>query len=198
MTSDLTLPILYGGPTSPFARMTKMYGELLGVAFTYEQIDIYNAEFIDQYNPLRQIPTMVVGDMAIFDSRTIFEYFENRSNRKIGEADFLKATRISLALGMTDACLQYRMEMMLPVEEQNEARISKLTARMDRSVGKLEAWADIIAAGETRLEQIVVACALEYLDFRYTRDWRADCLKLDQWMGMFSERSDMVQTRPVV
>lgn len=197
MTSKQIIPILYGGPTSPFARMTKIYGDLLEVNFIYEQIDIYNAEFIDEHNPLRQIPTMVVGDMAIFDSRTIFEYFENFSDYKRNEMDFLQATRISLALGMTDACLQYRMETMLPEDERNQAKISKLSARIDRSVGKLESWADLITNGETRLEQIVVACALEYLDFRYTRDWRGDCTKLDTWLSTFSDRIDMQQTRPV-
>lgn len=197
MKSNEILPTLYGGPTSPFARMTKIYGELLAVDFTYEQIDIYNAEFIDQYNPLRQIPTMVIGDVALFDSRTIFDYFEGLTDRKVDKANFQQATRISLALGMADACLQYRMEMTLPEDERNEAKILKLKARMDRSIAKLESWADLITAGDTRLEQIVLACALEYLDFRYTSNWRTFCPKLDVWMGEFSERSDMQQTRPV-
>lgn len=197
MKSNQILPTLYGGPTSPFARMTKIYGELLGVNFTYEQIDIYNAEFIDQYNPLRQIPTMVIGDIAIFDSRTIFEYFENLADGKVDKASFQQATRTSLALGMTDACLQYRMEMVLPEGERNEVRILKLKARMDRSVAKLESWADLITDGEVRLEQVVLACALEYLDFRYTSNWRTFCPKLEAWMHTFSERSDMLQTRPV-
>lgn len=197
MTSQQNLPILYGGPTSPFARMAKIYGDLLGAEFTYEQIDIYNAEFIDQHNPLRQIPTMVIADVAIFDSRTIFEYFEAVTDRNVDKADFLQATRISLALGMSDACLQYRMEMMLAEGDRNEVKIQKLKARMDRSVAKLEAWADLIFTGQTRLEQVVVACALEYLDFRYNRDWRTNCVKLDTWMQTFSKRSDMRQTQPI-
>jgi glutathione S-transferase len=197
MKTKQVQPTLYGGPTSPFARMTKIYGEVLGANFTYEQIDIYSAEFIDQFNPLRQIPTMVADDMAIFDSRTIFEYFENSTGHKTNKTDFQQATRISLALGMTDACLQYRMEMMLPEDERNVARISKLKARMGRCVEQLEAWADLITEGEIRLEHIVIACALEYLDFRYTSGWRRDCTALDAWVQVFSERTDMQQTRPV-
>lgn len=197
MKSNQNLPLLYGSATSPFARMTKIYGELLGINFNYKDIDIYNAEFIDEHNPLRQVPTMVMGDFAIFDSRTIFRYFENLANRNVKDENFQQATRISLALGMADACLQYRMEMMLPEDEQNEARILKLKARMNRSLERLEAWAGLISAGEVRLEQIVIACALEYVDFRYTSDWRINCATLDVWMRQFSERNDMQQTRPV-
>lgn len=197
MTSDQIRPILYGGATSPFARMAKLYGDLLGVDYTYEPIDIYNAEFIDQHNPLRQIPTLLIGDEAIYDSRTIFNYFAHCVGRDIDQTDFQQQTRISLALGMTDACLQYRMESMLPDGQRSDAKIEKLKQRIDRCVEKLDVFSDKNTAGEIDLEQIVLACALEYLDFRYSRAWRDNCTKLDAWMALFSEREDMQQSRPV-
>lgn len=196
MTSNQIRPILYGGTTSPFARMAKLYGDLLGVDYTYEPIDIYSAEFIDQHNPLRQIPTLVIGDEAIYDSRTIFSYFSHCAGRDIDQIDFQQPTRISLALGMTDACLQYRMESILPDGERSDAKIEKLKQRIDRCVEKLEVFSDIVTEGDIDLEQIVLACALEYLDFRYSRAWRDNCTKLDAWMALFSERDDMQQSRP--
>ncbi|MEP2945473.1 MAG: glutathione S-transferase N-terminal domain-containing protein [Lentilitoribacter sp.] len=190
--------LLYGGSTSPFSRMAKLYGDHLNLDFKYELIDIYNAEFLDELNPLRQIPTLILDDgNALFDSRTIFSYFEDQAGCDLTVLDFQQSTRISLALGMADACLQYRMEMMLSENDRNEAKILKLKARMDRSVKKLNDWADDITAGKVRLEQFVVACSLEYLDFRYTKNWREECRKLDAWLEVFSQRDDMIKTRPV-
>lgn len=190
--------LLYGGSTSPFSRMAKLYGDHLNLNFKYELIDIYKAEFLDELNPLRQIPTLILdGGNALFDSRAIFSYFEDQAGCDLTVLDFQQSTRISLALGMADACLQYRMEMMLSEYDRNEAKILKLKARMDRSVKKLNDWADDITAGEVRLEQFVVACSLEYLDFRYTKNWREECGKLEAWLEVFSQRDDMIKTRPV-
>lgn len=190
--------LLYGGATSPFSRMAKLYGDHLNLDFKYELIDIYNAEFLDELNPLRQIPTLILDDgNALFDSRTIFSYFENQAGCDLTVLNFQQSTRISLALGMADACLQYRMEMMLSENDRNEAKILKLKARMDRSVKKLNDWSDDITAGEVRLEQFVVACSLEYLDFRYSKNWREECEKLEAWLEVFSQRDGMIKTRPV-
>jgi glutathione S-transferase len=197
MSSRRVLPILYGGATSPFARMTKIYGEFLGVQFTYKSIDIYNADFIDPLNPLRQIPTLVTekGD-AIYDSRTIFSFFEHLANQPQNPTDFQESTRIALAIGMSDACLQYRMETVLPEGAQSQAKLDKLKQRMNRCVAQLERFADITLSKDVNLEQIVLACALEYLDFRYTQEWRAYCPKLSNWLSEFSMRMDMQTTRP--
>ena len=192
------VPLLYGGATSPFSRMAKLYGDHLNLNFRYELIDIYNAEFLDELNPLRQIPTLILNDEnALFDSRTIFSYFEDQAGCDLTVLNFQQSTRISLALGMADACLQYRMEMMLSENDRNEAKILKLKARMGRSVKKLNDLADEITVGEVRLEQFVVACSLEYLDFRYTKNWREECGKLSSWLEVFSQRDDMIKTRPV-
>lgn len=197
MNSQQVLPILYGGSTSPFARMTKIYGDFLDVEFTYKSIDIYSAEFIDPFNPLRQIPTLVTEkDEAIYDSRTIFSFFEHLANQPNEKTDFQETTRISLALGMSDACLQYRMETVLSEDAQNQEKLDKLKQRMNRCVAKLESFADITFSKNVNLEQIVLACALEYLDFRYTKEWRNDCPKLKKWLSEFSMRMDMQETRP--
>lgn len=198
MASMNKAPLLYGGATSPFSRMAKLYGDHLNLNFRYELIDIYNAEFLDELNPLRQIPTLILNDEnALFDSRTIFSYFEDQAGCDLTVLNFQQSTRISLALGMADACLQYRMEMMLSENDRNEAKILKLKARMDRSVKRLNDWADDITLGDVRLEQFVVACSLEYLDFRYTKNWREECGKLSSWLAVFSQRDDMIKTRAV-
>ena len=86
MTEKPPALVLFTGPTSPFARMAQVVGTELGIAFESRTIDVYSAEFLDELNPLRQIPTLVIdGKTAIFDSRTIFAYFDAIS----GKSSFL-------------------------------------------------------------------------------------------------------------
>lgn len=191
--------VLYGGPTSPFARMARVLGEELGLAFRYEVIDVYTAEFLDRFNPLRQIPTLVVnGERAVFDSRTIFDAIARWSGREdvLPGADGAQATRVALMLGTTEACLQYRMEIIRPDGERSQRVIDKLMARMGRCLDHLESDAQHIAEGPLRLEQVVAACTLEYVDFRYSRSWRDRCPRLDAWSRAFARRDSMLASRP--
>lgn len=191
--------VLYGGPTSPFARMAKVLGEELGVVFRAETIDVYNAEFLDHFNPLRQIPTLVInGESAVFDSRTIFAYFDQISDQPsvLPNTDIKHATRVSLLLGMTEACLQYRMESILPDGERSGMVIEKLLARLNRCLDHLETIADQIMGGPLRLEHVVAACTLEYIDYRYSNKWRKRCPKMDAWSRTYSLRDSMLNSRP--
>lgn len=199
MTPPPTKLVLYNGPTSPFARMTHVVGTELGVDFKDQIIDVYNAEFLDELNPLRQIPTLVVNDeTAIFDSRSIFAYFDAISKKPsiLPGDDFEQATRISLFLGLTEACLQYRMASVLPDKERSETSIQKLLVRINRTLDYIERNAEKTTSGNLRLEQMVAACALEYIDYRYSNAWRDRCPKLDAWVTQFSARASMINSRP--
>jgi glutathione S-transferase len=199
MTPKPTKLVLYNGPTSPFARMTFVVGTELGVDFKDQTIDVYNAEFLDQLNPLRQIPTLIIDDKtAVFDSRSIFAYFDAISDKPsiLPGGDFEQMTRISLYLSLTDACLQYRMTSVLPSNERSDVSIQKLLVRINRTLDFMENNSDKISSGSLRLEQIVGACALEYIDYRYSSDWRKRCPKLDVWVNQFSKRASMLKSRP--
>jgi len=191
--------VLYGGPTSPFARMALVLGRELGVPFRHEVIDVYTATFLDRFNPLRQIPTLVIDDRtALYDSRVIFAYFDGLSGRPsmLPGDDHAQSMRISLMLGMTEACLHYRMETIRPDGTRSDEVIRKQSLRIDRCLDHLEGLVARIADGPVRLEQIVAGCALEYIDFRYSAEWRARCPALSSWSISFSDRPSMVASRP--
>ena len=90
----------------------------------------------------------------------------------------------------------FKRAPVLPEGAQSQAKLDKLKQRMNRCVAQLERFADITLSKDVNLEQIVLACALEYLDFRYTQEWRAYCPKLSNWLSEFSMRTDMQTTRP--
>ena len=54
------IPLLYNGPTSPFEEKCKVSALVLDVAHKEEKINIYKSRFLDEFNPLRQVPTLML------------------------------------------------------------------------------------------------------------------------------------------
>ncbi len=191
---------LYNGTTSPFGRKVKVVALELGIDLTEETIQVTSAAFLDALNPLRQIPTLMLGDgTAIYDSDVICGYLNSLGS----ETDLIPAagrwaveTRTALANGLMEAVLQRTMELNRPEAERSPAFIQKLEQRVGRAIPHLEGLASEIAAGPIRLDQIAVACALEYCDFRYPHDWRDRCPALAGWLEALSQRPSMVASRP--
>ncbi len=46
------------------------------------------------------------------------------------------------------------------------------------------------------MDQIAVACALEYTKFRFTDKWTKDCVILDKWLKIFNQKDFMKNTIP--
>jgi glutathione S-transferase len=192
--------ILYTGPTSPFARMARVVSLELDIALEERMIDVYGADFLDALNPLRQIPTFVSETgVPIYDSRVICEYFDSVS----GKPSLIPAaqrwevqTRWSLAIGVMEAGLQRRMELIRPEREKSPGVIAKLEIRIDRSLARLERDAGAIRQADLRMDAIAAAVALEYTDFRYQRQWRRSCPALAGWFEGFAQRESMTRTRP--
>ena len=192
--------ILYSGPTSPFARMTRVVALELDIPVEERVIDVYSAEFLDALNPLRQIPTLVTeAGVPIYDSRVICNYFDAVSGRDAlipHDRRWEVETRWALAVGLMEAGLQRRMEVVRPAAERRAATIAKLEIRIDRALAQLEREAGALRAGGTRMDCIAAAVALEYTDFRYTTQWRERCPELKTWLEDYARRPSMIQTRP--
>ena len=192
--------ILYGGPTSPFARMARVVSIELDIQVEERVIDVYSAEFLDALNPLRQIPTLVTeAGVPIYDSRVICTYFDAVSGKATLIPDQQRweiETRWALALGVMEAGLRRRMEVVRPATERSPTTIAKLEIRIDRALAQLEREVGALRAAGTRMDCIASAVALEYTDFRYTSEWRQLCPQLHGWLEGFARRPSMIQTRP--
>lgn len=193
--------ILYNGPTSPFGRTVKVTMLELALPVEEKAIDVYTAEFLDKKNPLRQIPTLELADgRTICDSRIICRYFDTISGRETlyPKADYWDVeTRISLAIGIMEAGLQRRMEIIRPEGEKSASFIRKQEVRIDRAIDHLETLIDALAVKSLTMDQIVAACALAYTDFRYNEGWRKRCPNLDRWSGEFAKRPSMLASQPI-
>jgi glutathione S-transferase len=160
---------------------------------------VVSAEFLDAINPLRQIPTLVLDDgTPVYDSRVICRHFDTLAGRRLlSEAAGVDVERRwALAIGIMEAGLQRRMELVRPPGEQSPAVIAKLVARILRGIAALEQEAEVIEAAGMRIDTLAIAVALEYTDFRFTRDWRDACPRLARWLEAFGQRRCLLATRP--
>jgi len=148
---------LYNGPNSPFGRKTKITAIVLEIPIEEKIIKIQEAEFIDNFNPLRKIPTLVIDD-----EQTIID----------------------------------RTELIRPSNEQSKSFVKKQEVRVFRTIDWLEKNWNNFENTKISIDQISVACALEYTKFRFTDKWANNCKNLNNWLEEFNKNSFMELTIP--
>ena len=104
----------------------------------------------------------------------------------------------ALGNGLIEATLLRRIETVRIPQEQSAAFISKMEQRIARALRALDGQVGTmeIASDHVRADQITVACALGYVDFRFTDGWRGDHLALAQWYAEIAARDSMVASVP--
>ena len=106
--------ILYNGPTSPFGRKVKIVSIVHEIDVEEKIINIYEAGFLDQHNPLRKIPTLLINKLTIIDSDNICLYFDSITNKKSlfpKECYWQIMSLTSVANGLMEAVLERFMEI---------------------------------------------------------------------------------------
>ena len=199
MSEDI---ILYNGPTSPFGRKCKIAALLLEIEHKEEKINIYKSRFLDEFNPLRQVPTLLVSKTTISDSDNICLYFDSISNKKSlypKKRYWECMTMISVANGIMENAVNRFIEMSaIPENEQRPIAISRYEKKILRSIEWIENKFEEFTSDELTMDQISVACALDYTTFRYTKDWSINCPNLSQWLERITELDFMKSTLPGV
>ena len=86
----------------------------------------------------------------------------------------------------------------IPENEQRPKAISRYEKKILRSIEWIENKFEEFASDELTMDQISVACALDYTIFRYTKDWSINCPNLNQWLDRITELDIMKSTLPGV
>lgn len=193
---------LYHTPSSPYVR------KVLVMAYeTGQDVEIVpcaaNPVTRDQtvvdVNPTGRIPTAILDDgEPLYDSRVITRWLDTRHDgpRMYPEGDALWPVlrREAMADGLLDAALLARFETaMRPADlrwpEWLQGQMDKIGSSLDR----MDAEADSLSGVDAGT--IAVACALSYLDFRFSDyDWRGSHPALAAWYAGFAERDAMKRT----
>ena len=156
--------ILYNGPTSPFGRKVKIVSIVHEIDVEEKNINIYEADFLDQHNPLRKIPTLLINNLTIIDSDNICLYFDSITKKKSlfpKDRYWEIMSLTSIANGLMEAVLERFMEISRPNEEKSKKTIDKLETRALRTIEWLENNWNNYNEQNLTMDQIAIACALD-------------------------------------
>ena len=191
--------ILYNGPNSPFGRKTKITSLVQEINLEEKIINVYEADFLDKHNPIRKIPTLVVNKLAIIDSDNICLYLDtiSKKNTLFPKKKYWEImTMTSIANGLMESVLERRMEMIRPDSEKSNNFINKQEVRITRTISWLENNWNNYDDSYLTMDQIAIACALDYTIYRFNDKWRTHNTKLNKWFSNFLEKDFMKSTLP--
>ena len=192
--------ILYNGPNSPFGRKTKITSLVQEIILEEKIIKVQEADFLDKHNPLRKIPTLLINGLTIIDSDNICFYLDSISKKKTlfpQNKYFEVISMTSIANGIMESVLERRMKKIRPTNEKSENFIKKQEIRIARTIKWLENNWNNYDESYLTMDQIAVACALDYTMFRFNDKWRANHPKLNKWFSVFEKKDFMKSTIPL-
>ena len=193
--------ILYNGPTSPFGRKVKIVSMVHEIDLEEKIINVYESDFLDKSNPLRKIPTLLINNLSIIDSDNICLYFDSIAKKKSlfpKDRYWQIMSLTSLANGLMEAVLERFMEISRPDQEQSKKFINKLETRTFRTIKWLENNWNNYNEKDLTMDQIAIACALDYTSFRFTKKWKDEYSNLNKWFNIFLKNDFMKSTLPKI
>tara|TARA_B100000029_G_scaffold50881_1_gene46274 strand:+ start:3344 stop:3937 length:594 start_codon:yes stop_codon:yes gene_type:complete len=191
--------ILFNGPNSPFGRKAKATSLVQEINLEEKIINVYEADFLDKHNPIRKIPTLLVNEKAILDSDNICLYLDSisKKNTLFPKKNYWEVMSLtSIANGLMESVLEWRMESIRPDNEKSKKFMSKQEIRIIRTIKWLENnWKNFDESYLT-MDQISIACSLDYTNFRFGNGWIKEAPKLTKWLSLFLEKDFMKSTSP--
>ncbi len=198
---------LYTSLTSPYGRKARVMLAEKRIDFELVQTDVWdpNSELL-KFNPLGKVPCLVLDDgNALYDSPVIMDYLD--SVTPVGHL-IPETTRPriqvkrweALADGVLDAAIAIVLEKKRAPQLQSTDWIARQSGKIERG---LKVMSDDLGAtawctGHSfNLSDIVVGCALMYLEFRFAEvNWRKDYPNLGQLTDKLAKRNSFKNTVP--
>jgi glutathione S-transferase len=194
---------LFYSVTSPFVRKVMACAISRGIEAQIELVTtnphVCPPELLAA-NPLSKVPCLVTDDgVAFFDSPVICEYLDSVGDElplfpAHGALRWRALKLQALGDGMMDAAVLRRMEAGRPEEAARAAVMSRQRDAVERSLDVLEAEPP---AKHVDVGSITVACALGYLDLRFSHEaWRKGRPALAAWFEAFAAEPGIARTAP--
>ena len=198
---------LYTSLTSPYGRKARVMLAEKRIDFELVQTDVWdpNSDLL-KFNPLGKVPCLVLDDgNAIYDSPVIMDYLDSVTpvGHLIPETT---RTRIqvkrweALADGVLDAAISIVLEKKRVANLQSTDWIARQSGKIERALKVMSqdlgehAWC---TGHSFNLSDIVVGCALMYLEFRFAEvNWRKDYPNLGVLTDKLAKRNSFKNTAP--
>ena len=199
---------LHWSPRSPFVRKVMVFAHETGLADRLELVRTPVAmkqpnPALMRDNPLSKIPTLITDDGGtLFDSLVICEYLDglHRGRRLFPDAP-ARWTALrwhALGNGLTDALILWHNERLRSAEQRSSELMDAFGVKTRATLALLDREADEIAAANLSIGHVGVACALGYIDFRFSElNWRNGHDRIARWFAGFAERPSMRSTIPM-
>ena len=198
---------LYTSLTSPFGRKARVMLAEKRIDFELVPTDVWDPNSpLLKVNPLGKVPCLVLDDgNALYDSPVIMDYLD--SVTPVGHL-IPETTRQriqvkrweALADGVLDAAVGIVLEKKRAANLQSTDWIARQSGKIERalSVMSKDLGDNTWCTGHSfNLADIVVGCALMYLEFRFTEvNWRKDYPNLGQLTDKLAKRNSFKNTAP--
>lgn len=196
---------LYYTSVSPYARKVLMLAQLLDLNdLELVRVNPMADESLRKVNPLAKVPTLVDGDMSLFDSNLICEYLDDKSSIANGKSFLERNTphyyamqKIHvLANGILDAAVATVMELRRDDAEHSASWLERWHTAMVHAIQSMDP--ETLGNSERiHIGTIATVCALGYLDFRLPRfNWREYNPALKQWYEVMESQPWAIDTAP--
>jgi len=194
---------IYFSPFSPYVRKCLVTAHEVGLDGRVQLLPsnanpVQRDREIIARNPLGKVPTFITDEGAVlYDSRVICEYLDELGGGTLfprsGAGRWDALTLQALGDGILDGALLARYEDVARPEGLRwpEWRAGQLD-KAETSLAHLDAHPALISPGRVDIGTLTVACALWYLDLRFSEfDWRSRHTAVGQWFAEFSKRPSL-------
>jgi glutathione S-transferase len=158
---------------------------------------------LQRFNPLSKIPTLITAEgLALFDSDVICEYLDTEYPPATlyparGPTRWLTLRWCALGSGILDALVLWRTERNRPPAQQMPTILGALDVKVNAALDLIEYELPAIQASGVDISHVAIACALGYLDFRFSDiNWRSSRPRARAWLEEFSQRPAFRRTLP--
>ncbi|WP_142848403.1 glutathione S-transferase family protein [Telmatospirillum sp. J64-1] len=194
--------ILFYAQTSPYVKKVLSVAIEVGLGTEIECVDVdtsVETPALRQANPLSRIPTLVDGDVAVYDSPVICDYLCRKAGNvslrpQDPDAQLRDARLQALADGVMDSTRAVRQERMRSPEKQVASVIERQVLAVSHALDVLDAEAAALD-GVVTIGTLAAGSALDYVDFRLgDLNWRDTRPALAAWYAAFTQRPSMQHT----
>ena len=192
-------------PNSPYSRILRfIILELkLDVELNIEMVKVEVRESADEilkFNPAAKVPSLVLNDGAVLsDTRTICQYFEYLSDRKIVAeiTDLAALQNEGLVTGFLDGIAVWVREIARTPDDQSKSIIKLERARADRCLAHFEKHLEF-HSDQANYTSVALACAIDLCDSRVGDFWKKDYPLLANWLNHYIQQQNMKMTAPLL
>lgn len=196
---------LYGSPTSPYVRKARVLAAEKKLAVEFVNEDPWDADSaIATRNPLGKVPALEIEpNNYLFESVLVVHYLDHVDGKTLTPKDpggyWQAQWWQALGNGIIDAAVARVLESRRPEDKRMPEKVQREEARMRRAIALAEqrfGGGTFLVGNRFTLADLVVGVALQYVDFRFPHDWRAEAPKLARWHESVTRRKSFQDTLP--